>query len=177
MFERFTKPARTMVKQGIDVAAAAGSSRVRPEHLLVALVEDEDCLATRVLVDLGVSPARLRTTLEARRDRYLGGLGEEDAEALATIGIDLQEVVRRVGRGSGEASTRGRPRFSRGSKKVLELALREAIALRHNYIGTEHILLALARADDALVRDTLTALELEPAGLRVAVVDALRKVS
>ncbi len=40
---------------------------------------------------------------------------------------------------------RRRPRFSRASKKVLELALREAIALRHNYIGTEHILLGMVR--------------------------------
>ncbi|MET0999687.1 MAG: Clp protease N-terminal domain-containing protein, partial [Marmoricola sp.] len=84
---------------------------------------------------------------------------------------------RRIGHGSGEGRRRGRPRFSRESKKALELSLREAISLRHNYIGTEHLLLGLVRGGDPLVRDTLTAVDVQPGGLRSAVVDALRKVS
>ncbi len=53
MFERFTKPARNVVRQAMDVATETGASQVRPEHLLVALVQDEDNLAVRVLGDLG----------------------------------------------------------------------------------------------------------------------------
>jgi len=175
MFERFTKRSRRAVEQAVYIAAEARASHVRPEHLLVALVSDKDSLAVRVLADLGASPDRLREALEQRRGRYVDGLGDEDAEALATIGIDLQEVLRRIGHGSGEGRRHGRPRFSRGSKKALELSLREAIALRHNYIGTEHILLGLVRGGDPLVHDTLRAAGLTPAALRAAVADAVRQ--
>jgi len=175
MFERFTKRARRSVEQAGEVAVGRRATHVRPEHLFVALVDDADNLAVRVLADLGAPRDRLREELERRRSRYVDGLGDEDAEALATIGIDLHEVLRRVGRGFGESRKRGRPRFSRESKKALELSLREAIALRHNYIGTEHILLGLVRGGDPAVRDTLAALDVSPADLRAAVADAVRK--
>ncbi len=177
MFERFTKPARRVVEQALELAAEGSASHVRPEHLLLALVDHNDNLAVRVLTDLGVSPDQLREELGQRRSRYLDGLGEEDVEALATIGIDLHEVLRRIGRGSGEGRRRGRPRFSRESKKALELSLREALALRHNYIGTEHLLLGLVRGGDPAVRDTMKALDIRPAVLRTAVADAVRKAS
>jgi ATP-dependent Clp protease ATP-binding subunit ClpA len=175
MFERFTKRARRAVERSADLAVEKHASHVRPEHLFLALLDDADNLAVRVLADLGAPADRLHEELERRRSRYVDGLGDEDAEALATIGIDLHEVLRRVGRGSGEGHRRGRPRFSRESRKVLELSLREAIALRHNYIGTEHILLGLARGGDPAVRDTLAALDVSPADLRGAVADAVRK--
>ena len=60
-------------------------------------------------------------------------------------------------------------------KKVLELSLREAIALRHNYIGTEHLLLGVVRGGDPTVLATLAALEVTPARLRTAVADAVRR--
>ena len=175
MFERFTKPARRAVERAAEIADTVQARHVHPEHLLVALLDDADNLAVQVLTDLGATPDRLREELEQRRSRYLDGLGDEDAEALATIGIDLHEVLRRIGRGSGESRKRGRPRFSRGSKKALELSLREAIALRHNYIGTEHILLGLVRGGDPAVLDTMKAFDITPAVLRTAVADAVRK--
>ena len=58
---------------------------------------------------------------------------------------------------------------------MLELSLREAIAMRHDYIGSEHLLLGLVREDDRVVRDTLAAFDIEPAGLRRRVADAVRK--
>jgi ATP-dependent Clp protease ATP-binding subunit ClpA len=175
MWERFTKPARRVVEQAAQTAAGDRSSHVRPEHLLLALVDDGDNLAVRVLTDLGAPPGRLREILAARRSRYLDGLGDEDAEALATIGIDLHEVLRRIGRGSGESRRRGRPRFSRASKKALELSLREAIALRHNYIGTEHVLLGLVRGGDPVVCDAIAAAGITATGLRAAVAEAVRQ--
>jgi len=175
MFERFTKRARRVVEQAHVHALAATAGDVRPEHLMMALLEDEESLAVRVLASLEVPAGSLRAALDARRAQYVDGLDEEDAEALRLIGIDLDEVVRRIDRNLGGGATRGRkPRFSRGSKKVLELSLREAIALRHNYIGTEHLLLALARIDDRVVADTFAALGVEHDRLRVAVRDALR---
>lgn len=58
---------------------------------------------------------------------------------------------------------------------MLELALREAVALRHNYIGTEHRLLGLARCGDRVVADTLADVGVQRGRLRVAVADAARK--
>ena len=138
MFERFTRAARTTVERAVTVAQDATAGEVRPEHLLVALLEQEDCLANRVLTGLGAPVGEVREVLDGLRLRYVDGLDDDDAEALQAIGIDLDEVVRRIDRNLGGPSVRRRrPPFSRGSKKVLQLALREALAMRHNYIGTE----------------------------------------
>jgi ATP-dependent Clp protease ATP-binding subunit ClpC len=79
-----------------------------------------------------------------------GDQGAGAAEVLESLGIEADEVrvdlVRIVGRGD-QTSTGGIP-FTPRAKKVLELALREALALGHNYIGPEHILLGLVREDE-----------------------------
>ena len=67
------------------------------------------------------------------------------SRALASIGVSAEAVRERIGRGSGSPS--GRLPFAPEAKKLLEGALREALALKHPYIGTEHVLLALADAD------------------------------
>jgi ATP-dependent Clp protease ATP-binding subunit ClpA len=175
MFERFTKRARTVVEGATAHARQSTADETRPEHLLQALLDDEANLAVRVLAGLGAPVADVRAELSRRRAQYVDGLDADDAEALALIGIDLDEVVRRIDRHlDGPRRTR-RPRFSRASKKVLELSLREAIALRHNYIGTEHLLLGLARSDDRVVADTLTACGIERSFLRAAVAEAVRQ--
>ncbi|HEU4356118.1 MAG TPA: Clp protease N-terminal domain-containing protein, partial [Actinomycetota bacterium] len=83
---------------------------------------------------------------------------DEDAQALRSVGIDLDEVRRTVedafgpgalDQGVAPAGDKriGHIPFTAGSKKALELALREAIHLGHRYIGTEHLLLGLVRDD------------------------------
>ena len=176
MLERFTRSARLVVEGAVEAARDATASEVRPEHLLVALLDERSSLAVRVIEQLGVDVDELRATADRLRGRYVDGLDADDAEALAVLGIDLDEVVRRIDRNLGGRTVRPRrPRFSRAAKKVLELALREAIALRHNYIGTEHLLLGLARGGDRIVLDTFEAHGLERGALRSAVVDALRR--
>jgi ATP-dependent Clp protease ATP-binding subunit ClpA len=176
MFERFTKPARAVVEQATVAAREARAAETRPTHLLAALLADEACLATRVLAGLGAAPADLRAELDRRRLQYVDGLDADDAAALQAIGIDLDEVVRRIDSNLGGALPSKRfPKFARGSKKVLELSLREAIALRHNYIGTEHLLLGLVRGGDRAVLDTLGASGIEQGALRDAVRDAVRR--
>jgi ATP-dependent Clp protease ATP-binding subunit ClpA len=175
MLERFTTSARTVVEGALGHARTARASRVLPEHLFSALLDQRAGLAVQVLTELGAPPDQLRQELETRRDRSVQGLGDEDAAALAAIGIDLEEVVRRLDLEPHAAGSRGRPRFSREAKKVLELSLREAIALQHGYIGTEHLLLGLVRAGDPLVRDVLVAAGLTQQGLRTAVAEAVRK--
>ena len=65
------------------------------------------------------------------------------ARALSSLNVTLDEVREQVESivGYGEEGTGGQAPFTPRSKKVLELALREALQLGHNYIGTEHILL------------------------------------
>ena len=176
MLERFTKPARTVVETATTYAKDARAGETRPEHLLRAVLADETCLASRVLAEVGAPPAELRTVLDRLRMQYVDGLDAEDAEALQAIGIDLDEVVRRIDDNLGFAApSRRRPKFSRASKKVLELALREAVALRHNYIGTEHLLLGLVRQGDRVVLDSLASFDVDTSALRVAVGDAVRR--
>ncbi len=153
MLERFTPRARETVERAVEIGTESRASDVRPEHLFAALLWDTDCLAVRVLADQGVDLDRLHGELDQRRGKYVNGLDDDDAAALASIGIDLAEVVSRLDDAprAGRRSGRTRLRFSRAGKKVLELSLREAIALRHNYIGTEHLLLGLARQDDTIV--------------------------
>jgi ATP-dependent Clp protease ATP-binding subunit ClpA len=176
MFERFTKPARRVVEQSFRHAELATAAEVRPEHLLGAMLDEEESLAVRVLDQLGAPVESLRAELTRLRTAYVDGLDAEDAEALRAIGIDLDEVVRRIDRNLGGGTTRpSRPKLARSSKKVLQLALREAIALRHNYIGTEHLLLGMVREGDRVVADTLAAFDIEPGVLRRALADAVRK--
>jgi ATP-dependent Clp protease ATP-binding subunit ClpA len=179
MWERFTRPARDVVERTQQIATESRATQVRPEHLFAALLWDDTTLAVRVLHDQGATSERLHAELDRRRAKYVDGLDDADAEALASIGIDLEAVVSRMGQDDlappqGRRS-RAHVRFSRASKKVLELALREAVAMRHNYIGTEHILLGLVRGGDVIVHDTLVAAGVEPTTLSAAVAEAVRR--
>ena len=83
----------------------------------------------------------------------LGLLRVEDeiaARVLVKLGITIADVRSRVVEiiGDGDEATHGQIPFTPRAKKVLELALREALSLGHNYIGTEHIVLALVEVED-----------------------------
>jgi Clp amino terminal domain, pathogenicity island component len=83
-------------------------------------------------------------------DVLLGLLAAEEAgaaRALKALGVDADAVRRRVEQGPG--SPEGKLPFSPQAKGVLELSLREALALGHKYIGTEHLLLGLVRQGGA----------------------------
>ena len=93
------------------------------------------------------------------------------------VGIDLDDVISRIDRDldAGGLLPQGRTRFARESKKVLELSLREAIALGDAFIGTEHVLLGLVRQGDHVVLETLKAFDLAPDDVRRAVAEADRR--
>jgi ATP-dependent Clp protease ATP-binding subunit ClpC len=80
--------------------------------------------------------------------------------ALKSLGISLQTIRQQVediiGRGQGSQS--GHIPFTPRAKKVLELSLREALHLGHNYIGTEHILLGLIHEAEGVAAQVLTGL-------------------
>src|SRR5918992_1489519 len=98
-------------------------------------------------------------------EHLLLGLLREDegvaARALASLNVTLDEVREQVESivGYGEEGTGAQAPFTPRSKKVLELALREALQLGHNYIGTEHILLGLVRESEGVAARVLDKLD------------------
>jgi ATP-dependent Clp protease ATP-binding subunit ClpA len=185
MFERFTDRARQVVVDAQSEARRLGHGHVGTEHLLLGLLRG-DGIAARVLGGLGITPVAVERQVLAEVGR--GPLGIGDAEALGAIGIDLDEVQRRIEASFGPGALRRRhdPRcrrwnpfsthvpFSPRAKKTLELSLREALALKHGYIGTEHILLGLVREGEGLAMLVLTRLGTGPQAIRGSVLDALR---
>ena len=89
-------------------------------------------------------------------DHILLGLIHEGegvaAKALESLNISLEAVRQQVEEiiGQGQAAPTGHIPFTPRAKKVLELSLREALQLGHNYIGTEHILLGLVRENEGV---------------------------
>jgi ATP-dependent Clp protease ATP-binding subunit ClpC len=80
----------------------------------------------------------------------LGLLREQEgvaARVLDSLGVTLEETRAQVGRivGHGDEVTTGQIPFTPRAKKVLELSLREALSLGHEWIGTEHVLLGIVR--------------------------------
>jgi len=98
------------------------------------------------------------------------------AQALLRLGISLEDVRARVGEiiGRGGSVPSGHIPFTPRAKKVLELSLREALALKDRHIGTEHLLLGLIREGEGLAMLILTRLGAGPQLLRARVLDALR---
>src|SRR5437763_1036709 len=85
----------------------------------------------------------------------LGLLREEEglaARVLAELDVTLERVRDEVGKivGQGDEVTSGQIPFTPRAKKMLELSLREALSLGHNYIGTEHVLLGLVRENEGV---------------------------
>ena len=188
MFERFTDKARTAVIAARAEAAERGD-QIRPVYLLHALVSG-DGVAARALAGLGVDADAIERRL-GRAAPLRRPPGGDDAEALASIGIDLDEIARRVeesfgpgalDRSPGPARQTGRIAMTREAKQSVELAAREARALRHGYVGTEHLLLGLIGAAQRNPRGdfsphTLEELGIEPAQARQRVLDELRRAS
>ena len=111
---------KKIIELAIKEARALGHTHVGTEHLLMGLVREGESAATKVLDSLGVTSERLRAQLIAT-------MGANPAPPAATARMP-------------------RPRFGRGrTEQVLTVARDEALALGHDWIGTEHLLLALLR--------------------------------
>jgi ATP-dependent Clp protease ATP-binding subunit ClpA len=199
MFERFTEPARRAVVDAQEEARDLRHGYIGTEHLLLALLREPSSVARRALDRLGVERDAVRSDVvrlvgEGPRNR----LGEQDAEALRSIGIDLDEVRRRLEEafGTGALERRDRVRhdwrrrgrcepiaghvpftghipFTPRAKKVLELSLREARQLGHGYIGTEHILLGLVRERQGMAARILAERGASDQRVRKVVIDEL----
>jgi ATP-dependent Clp protease ATP-binding subunit ClpA len=100
------------------------------------------------------------------------GLG---ARVIESLGVSIEDVRAQVARivGQGDEVTQGQIPFTPRAKKVLELSLREALSLGHNYIGTEHVLLGLARENEGVAARILLDFGVDAEKVRNAVIDAL----
>jgi ATP-dependent Clp protease ATP-binding subunit ClpA len=153
MFERFTDRARTIVKGAKDEADSLGHHAIGTEHLLLGMLAAEGGIGQTVLRASDIDYAAVRAVIAAG----------DDAAALRSIGIDLDAVRASVEQTFGPgALRRAEPaerggflfrrtklpsRFNNSAKKCLELSLRIALSMKHNYIGTEHILLAILKEE------------------------------
>jgi ATP-dependent Clp protease ATP-binding subunit ClpA len=199
MFERFTDNARKVVSLAMAKAKERGDDQIRPVHMLYG-VAATDGVAARALTALGVDAAVVERELGRAPGASPGPLGpgdepaDGDAEALAAIGIDLDEIRRKIeesfGPGAlervpltpkGPLNWTGRLPLSDQAKLSLALSLREARTLHHNYVGTEHLLLGLLRVAERyphgeFATATLPDLGLNPATARDRVLDQLRQL-
>lgn len=120
MFERFTDRSRRILVLAQEEARLDQSDYIGTEHLLLGMIHESEGIAGRVL-------ARLEVDLE-----------------------QVRKVVATWARPPRPAAPAPSPPFTPRCRKVLELALREALQLGHNYIGTEHILLGLIREGEGV---------------------------
>jgi ATP-dependent Clp protease ATP-binding subunit ClpA len=127
-FSRFTLRARRTLTAAEEEARMLRHDQVLPEHLALGLLHEPEGLAARAIAELGV-------TLEEARQALVAALPQA---------------------GAGEPADKI-PLAPR-AKKVLELTLREALLLGHNYVGTEHLLLAVLDDEESSGGSALTGL-------------------
>lgn len=194
MFERFTQQARSSVVAAREEARGLQTSEILPAHVLLGAVASAEATGSPlagILAEAGITSTTLRSELQALGSAT--ALGEQDAEALRSIGIDLQAVRRAVeeqfGPGALDADTPaserrsrfgrrkgGTIRFSRGAKSVLENSLREASAHRDGFIGTEHIVLEVIRTADPAATALISG-HTDPAELATRIRDTLNRAA
>ena len=176
MFERFTAEARQVVVGAQQEASRLHHGQIGTEHLLLALLQ-AITPTSAVLARHGLSHDAVAASVVAHVRS-----GDLDADALTTLGIDLDAVRSSVeasfGPGALDAPKRGsRSRghlpFSRRAKKVLELSLREALALSSKSISDGHIALGLLREGEGLAMKVLADLGVDTEALRADLRSAL----
>ncbi|HEV3505913.1 MAG TPA: Clp protease N-terminal domain-containing protein, partial [Actinomycetes bacterium] len=135
---RVTECAQQAVLHARGEAGRLGHDRIGTEHLLLALLRDQGCLATAILGERGVEVDTLRRRVEERAGPGLGGAAaggatSRDEDLLAGLHLPMTKPV----------------------TLVFGLAAREARELEQDRVGTEHLLLGLAREGDGVAARAL----------------------
>ena len=126
-FDRFSPGAQRALTLAQDESQRLDHNYIGTEHLLLGLVREGEGVAARVLENMDVELAKVRTAVE-----FIIGRG--DRPVVGEVGLT--------------------PR----AKRVIELAIDEARRLRHDYIGTEHLLLGLVREGEGIAAGVLESL-------------------
>jgi ATP-dependent Clp protease ATP-binding subunit ClpC len=132
VFERFTNGARQAITLAEDESRNFGHDFIGTEHILLGLLREEGGLAARVLASLGFTLEELRVQVGR------------------AFGFDESQPAGQIPSAARAERTVGRIPFTREVKRVLQLSVREARELNHDYVGTEHVLLGLVRLNDRL---------------------------
>jgi ATP-dependent Clp protease ATP-binding subunit ClpC len=143
MFERFTDRARRVVVLAQEEARVLDHPYIGTEHLLLGLLSEDEGIAALVL----------------------------QTDLGASLTVLRSHVV--VITGTGGGTPEGHIPFTPRAKKVIELSLREALQLGHNYIGTEHVLLGLIREGEGVAAQVLVKLGYDLDRVRNAVIKRL----
>ena len=190
MFERFTDTARHVVVQAQADARRLGHNYIGCEHLLLAAAASAEP-ASAVLRDQGVTPERIEAAFgpdaltgafpaacRSRRPAWgKGPLAELTRRRRARRGAPLPAGPRGNAPLLPGPAPGGHIPFTPRAKKSLELSLREAKALHDNYIGVQHLTLALLALKDGMVPMILSALGAPATPLRAAILACYRKAS
>lgn len=170
MFEKFSREARIAVVSAQDDAKELGAKRIGPEHVLLGTLSNAEPGLRTVLDARGITADGVRAALAARTNEP--PLGADDAQALRSIGIDLDAVRASIAENFGpQAWDRAEPEAERGilgrllgsghipftgpAKKTLELALREAIHRKDREITSVYLLLGILRGANQATVDLL----------------------
>ena len=175
MLERFTDDARAVVLPLAQQQARqwptsdrGGKPVLAAVHLLLALAEVERGPAAEVLRAHGIRA-------DAIQERLRGQMSGLDAEALATLGIDLAAVRAATEATFGPGAldvgggVRGRVPFGQQAKQVLVLAVQSAVATHRSHIGTEHLLHGVLNVGDGTVGSVLVGLKVDRKALAAEV--------
>ncbi|WCL48701.1 ATP-dependent Clp protease ATP-binding subunit [Leptospira sp. GIMC2001] len=123
----FTKRAKRVINEiAQDEAKRLGSDFIGPEHILLGLLKEEDSVAIKILTNLNINLSELRREVEKRTRENSGAL--------------LMDV------------SQGQDKY----QKMIDISKEEAKRLKHNYVGTEHILLALLRDNNNIAGGSLS---------------------
>jgi ATP-dependent Clp protease ATP-binding subunit ClpA len=201
MFERFTTEARNVVVGANAEAQQLKHPYIGTEHLLLSMLRPASGPVRDVLVASGLDRAAacdiIARTPVRGADEPDNILGEEDAAALEAIGIDLDAIKAKIEESFGPGAfeppppaprtglfRRGKPLrvgghlpFTFRAKKVLELSLREAIALHHKTIGAEHLMLGILREGRGMATIVLRDAGVDRTDLRQRIIAGLRQAA
>jgi hypothetical protein len=145
--ERFTDRAKRVETTARQVAIKHRNEEVLPEHVVLAMLREPESLAAKAITALGVSAEAASEALVAALPPPATG--------------ELVEDIR----------------FGPRSKHALKLALREALTLGHNYIGTEHLLLGVVKEEEGQGGGALTRLGLTDQRVREWLIPELAKLA
>src|SRR3970040_543874 len=143
MLEKFTERGRKVIIFAKEEAERRQNDYLGTEHLLLAILREEDGLPVAILKKMGLTIEELRMEIERN----------------LPVGTNLL--------------TFGDIPFTPRAKKVLELAIEEARLLGHNYVGTEHLLLGLIREGEGVAAQVLAELGVDRKRVREEVLKLL----
>lgn len=145
VYSRLTERARQVLWLAESQARQRNHGHIGTEHLLLGILDEGGNLGLRVLAHVGVDPADVQAEIEG---------------VMATALAEVESPPERVP-------------FTPRAKRIIELAMQEALRLGHRYIGCEHLLLALAVEVDGLAGHVLRSMGVEPTVTRRAVTTLL----